>query len=165
MRAYLGLGGNIGDPRANMRAALQAFDARQDTDVAGVSRLYRTPPWGKTDQPWFLNAAAAVETILSPRALLDLCLATERDLKRERAERWGPRTVDLDVLAYDGLEYQDEALTLPHPRIAERAFVLVPLGDIAPDLAVQGVSVAERLKTIDRAGIEPDSEDGDWWRG
>ncbi|MEX6506670.1 2-amino-4-hydroxy-6-hydroxymethyldihydropteridine diphosphokinase [Jiella sp. M17.18] len=162
--AFLGLGGNIGDPAATMAAALREIDARDDTAVTAVSRLYRTPPWGKTDQPWFFNACARVETNLSPRDLLALCLDTERRFKRERKERWGPRTIDLDVLDYDGRTYQDEALILPHPRIAERAFVLVPLADIAPDLLVGDTRVSDGAAGIDRAGIEAASEDGSWWR-
>lgn len=163
-RALLGIGGNVGDVEANMRRALAAIDAQGETRVVAVSRLYRTPPWGVTDQPWFFNACAAVETSLSPRELLELCLATERELKRERRERWGPRTIDLDVLDYAGQVYEDEALTLPHPRIGARAFVLVPLADIAPETIVDGMSVAERLVGLDRAGIEPASPDGEWWR-
>jgi 2-amino-4-hydroxy-6-hydroxymethyldihydropteridine diphosphokinase len=163
-RALIGLGGNVGDPRANMCAALQAIDARSDTDVLAVSRLFRTPPWGVTDQPFFFNACAAVETDLSAHALLDLCLETERSLKRERRERWGPRTIDLDVLDHGGSTITDDRLILPHPRIGERAFVLVPLSEVAPDLEVDGMPIAVRLAGLDRAGIEPASEDGTWWR-
>jgi 2-amino-4-hydroxy-6-hydroxymethyldihydropteridine diphosphokinase len=164
-RALLGIGGNIGDVEANMRRALSAIDARDDTRVVAVSRLYRTPPWGVTDQPWFFNACAAVETSLSPRELLEVCLSTEREMKRERLQRWGPRTIDLDVLDYAGQVYEDEALTLPHPRIGARAFVLVPLADIAPETIVDGETVTARLVGLDRAGIEPASADGEWWRG
>ncbi|GGD18103.1 2-amino-4-hydroxy-6-hydroxymethyldihydropteridine diphosphokinase [Aureimonas glaciei] len=163
-RALLGIGGNIGDVEANMRRALTTIDGTPGTRVVAVSRLYRTPPWGVTDQPFFFNACAAVETTLSPRDLLELCLATERGLKRERRERWGPRTIDLDVLDYAGQTYEDEALTLPHPRIGARAFVLVPLADIAPETVVDGMTVTERLVGLDRAGIEPANADGAWWR-
>ncbi|MBC8128915.1 MAG: 2-amino-4-hydroxy-6-hydroxymethyldihydropteridine diphosphokinase [Rhizobiaceae bacterium] len=163
-RALLGLGGNIGDPEANMRAALQAIDARDETSVVAVSRLYHTPPWGKTDQPLFFNACAAVETTLGPRALLDVCLATERGLKRERAERWGPRTIDLDVLDHGGMPYEDAELTLPHPRMGQRAFVLVPLLEIAPGLIVDGRAIEEVIAGLDVKGIDPASADGEWWR-
>ncbi|WP_156382207.1 MULTISPECIES: 2-amino-4-hydroxy-6-hydroxymethyldihydropteridine diphosphokinase [unclassified Aureimonas] len=163
-RALLGLGGNLGDPQANMREALRALDGRADTEVVAVSRLYRTPPWGVTDQPFFFNACAAVDTALEAHALLDLCLETERGLKRERRERWGPRTIDLDLLDHGGETIADERLTLPHPRIGERAFVLVPLEEIAPGFVVDGVPIEERLAHLDRAGIEPASEDGNWWR-
>jgi len=162
--ARLGLGGNVGDPKQAMAAALRLIDDREDCQVVAVSRLYRTPPWGKTDQPDFFNACATVETSLDPRALLALCLDTERAFKRERRERWGPRTLDLDVLDYDDVDYHDEALTLPHPRITERAFVLVPLADIAPDLAVSGRRVAEWLPLLPGDGIEPVTSNGNWWR-
>ncbi|MCP3054687.1 2-amino-4-hydroxy-6-hydroxymethyldihydropteridine diphosphokinase [Aurantimonas sp. LRZ36] len=147
-----------------MAAALRLIDARADTRVVVVSRLYRTPPWGKTDQPFFFNACAAIETTLGPREVLDLCLETERAFKRERRERWGPRTLDLDVLDYDGMPYEDAALTLPHPRVSERAFVIVPLADIAPDLRFGECTVTEWVARVDRDGIEPASEDGAWWR-
>ncbi|WP_255475932.1 2-amino-4-hydroxy-6-hydroxymethyldihydropteridine diphosphokinase [Antarcticirhabdus aurantiaca] len=164
VRAYLGLGGNIGDPVANMAAALRAIDARPDIDVAAVSRLFRTPPWGNTDQPWFVNACAAVDTTLSARALLDLCLDTERSLKRERTLRWGPRTIDLDVLDYGSRTVAEEGLDLPHPRMTQRAFVMVPLAEIAPDLVLEGHRAAEIAVALDAAGIEPASADGQWWR-
>ena len=164
VRALLGLGGNLGDPVANMRRALQAIDAREDVTVTAVSRLYRTPPWGKLDQPWFVNACAAVETTLGPRALLDLCLETERALKRERRERWGPRTIDLDVLDYAGAPYEDAELSLPHPRMGLRAFVLVPLAEIAPDFVIDGRPIAEAIAAVEGEGIEAASADGAWWR-
>lgn len=100
--ATLGLGGNLGDPRKAMAEALRALDAREDCVVEAVSRLYRTPPWGKTDQAWFFNACAQVKTTLKPEALLDTCLDIERLMKRVRDERWGPRTLDIDVLTYEG---------------------------------------------------------------
>ena len=162
--ALIGLGGNIGDPPATMAAALRLIDGRDDTNVTAVSRLYRTPPWGVTDQPHFYNACAAVETELAPRALLDLCLKVERHFKRERRERWGPRTLDLDVLDYAGEAFHDEALTLPHPRIAERAFVLIPLAEIAPGFSTAGETIEARIAALDGAEIEAESVDGDWWR-
>jgi len=162
--ATLGLGGNIGDPAKTMAAAMRLIDARDDTRIVAVSRLYRTPPWGKTDQPWFINACAAIETTLGARDVLHLCLETERAFNRERRERWGPRTLDLDVLDYDGMPYEDAALTLPHPRVSERAFVIVPLADIAPDLRFGERTVAEWAARVEREGIEPASEDGEWWR-
>lgn len=164
-KAWLGLGGNIGDPVHSMSEALKALDSHPDCRVLAVSRLYRTPPWGKTDQDWFFNACAAIETRLAPLELLELCLATERSLKRIRAERWGPRTIDIDVLAMDGVTLDDERLTLPHPRMAERAFVLVPLCDIAPDGIIAGRTVADRARSVDKEGIEVVSEDGTWWLG
>jgi 2-amino-4-hydroxy-6-hydroxymethyldihydropteridine diphosphokinase len=161
--AWLGLGGNIGDPVAAMAEALSRLDAHPDCSVAAVSRLYRTPPWGKTDQDWFFNAAAAVETVLPPHTLLDLCLEIERAMKRVRTERWGPRTLDIDILAYDALAISDDRLTLPHPRMRDRAFVLMPLTDIAPDLMIEGRTVSAWLADADRAGIEVADEGRDWW--
>jgi 2-amino-4-hydroxy-6-hydroxymethyldihydropteridine diphosphokinase len=132
--------------------------------VAAVSRLYRTPPWGKTDQSHFFNSCAAVETRLAPEALLDLCLSIEREMKRERIERWGPRTLDIDVLTYEGVEQDAPRLELPHPRMTERGFVLMPLADIAPELMVKGRAVADWLVSADIAGIEIADESRDWWR-
>ena len=163
-RAALGLGGNIGDPVRAMADALQALDGRPDCRVAAVSRLYRTPPWGKTDQDWFFNACALVETTLSPEALLDTCLGIERDMKRERKERWGPRTIDIDVLTYEGVAQAGGRLELPHPRMTGRGFVLMPLADIAPAMEVEGRAVADWLKEADVAGIEPASAGPEWWR-
>lgn len=163
--AYLGLGGNVGDPVASMAEALRRIDLHPDCEVRAVSRLYRTPPWGKTDQDWFFNAAAAITTALAPEPLLDLCLEIERAMKRVRSERWGPRTLDIDILAYDAAEASSPRLELPHPRMTERAFVLMPLADVAPDLVVGGRSVAGWLAGADTAGIEVAGEGRDWWRG
>ncbi|HEV7247667.1 MAG TPA: 2-amino-4-hydroxy-6-hydroxymethyldihydropteridine diphosphokinase [Shinella sp.] len=163
-RASLGLGGNIGDPVRAMAQALQALDARPDCRVTAVSRLYRTPPWGKTDQDWFFNACALVETLLLPEPLLDTCLGIERDMKRERKERWGPRTIDIDVLTFEGVAQAGGRLELPHPRMTGRGFVLMPLADIAPTLEVQGRTVESWLTDADVAGIEPASAGSDWWK-
>lgn len=163
--ATLGLGGNIGDPVAAMGLALRRLDARGDCRVTAVSRLYRTPPWGKTDQADFFNACAAIETTLSPLKLLETCLDIERDMKRVRNERWGPRTIDIDVLTYDGLEIDEQALTVPHPRMTERAFVLMPLADIAGDLKVKGRAVADWLSMNSAEGIVVANQNRAWWRG
>ncbi|MBD9372577.1 2-amino-4-hydroxy-6-hydroxymethyldihydropteridine diphosphokinase [Rhizobium sp. ARZ01] len=163
-RATLGLGGNIGDPVEAMRKALLALDRRVDCRVAGVSRLYRTPPWGKTDQAWFFNACALIETALAPEALLDVCLSVEREMKRERIERWGPRTIDIDVLTYDELSQSGGRLEIPHPRMTERGFVLMPLADIAADMVVRGREVSGWLADADVAGIERFGDSADWWR-
>ncbi|SIQ13373.1 2-amino-4-hydroxy-6-hydroxymethyldihydropteridinediphosphokinase [Rhizobium sp. RU20A] len=164
VRAALGLGGNIGEPVAAMARALQALDARADTTVTAVSRLYRTPPWGKTDQAWFFNACALVETALQPEALLDVGLDIERSMKRERIERWGPRTIDIDVLLWGDASIASERLTVPHPRMTDRAFVLKPLADILPDGVTGGRTVATWLAAVDRAGIEIADPDSGWWR-
>lgn len=163
-QATLGLGGNIGDPARAMAEALRALDARPDCRVVAVSRLYRTPPWGKTDQDWFFNACALIETRLGAEPLLDTCLAIERDMKRERKERWGPRTIDIDVLTYEGVQQTGGRLELPHPRMTGRGFVLMPLADVAPALDVQGRTVESWLKDVDVAGIEPASTGSEWWK-
>jgi 2-amino-4-hydroxy-6-hydroxymethyldihydropteridine diphosphokinase len=163
-RATLGLGGNLGDPRRAMAEALRQLDARADCAVEAVSRLYRTPPWGKTDQAWFYNACASVETTLVPEALLDACLDIERSMKRVRDERWGPRTLDIDVLTFEGVAQGGDRLELPHPRMTERGFVLMPLADFAADMPVHGRTVGAWLKEADVAGIEIAEGDSNWWR-
>jgi len=163
-RAALGLGGNLGDPVRAMAEALRALDGRPDCRVVAVSRLYRTPPWGKTDQDWFFNSCALIDTMLEPEPLLDTCLAIERDMKRERKERWGPRTIDIDVLTFEGVEQSGGRLELPHPRMAGRGFVLMPLADIAPTLEISGRPVEAWLREADVTGIEPASVGSDWWK-
>jgi len=163
-QATLGLGGNVGDPAATMAFALQMLDKRSDCDVAAVSKLYRTPPWGKLDQDWFFNACALVRTSLDPIALLDACLDIEKAMKRERIERWGPRTLDIDVLTYDDRVLYTEKLTLPHPRMTERGFVLLPLSDFAPDMILENKNVSQWLADVDVTGIEIANADRDWWR-
>ncbi len=162
--ATLGLGGNIGDPVRSMASALQHLDVRDDCRLTAVSRLYRTPPWGKTDQSFFFNACAGVETSLAPEALLDVCLEIEREMKRERIERWGPRTLDIDVLTYEGVEQEAPRLELPHPRMTDRGFVLMPLADFAGDLLVKGRTVRDWLVAADVQGIEIADASVEWWR-
>ncbi|MHB0951943.1 MAG: 2-amino-4-hydroxy-6-hydroxymethyldihydropteridine diphosphokinase [Allorhizobium sp.] len=162
--ATIGLGGNIGDPIAAMAQALRRLDGRDDCRVTAVSRLYRTPPWGMIDQADFYNCCAALETRLAPLDLLDACLSIERDMKRVRKERWGPRTIDMDILTFDGLDIDTGALIIPHPRMTERAFVLMPLADIAPTLQVNGRPVEAWLAAADKSGIVVANDDGHWWR-
>ncbi|MFK2875284.1 2-amino-4-hydroxy-6-hydroxymethyldihydropteridine diphosphokinase [Dyella lipolytica] len=156
MRAYVALGSNLGDSRQQLLHALEALARLPDTRVLAHSRFYRTPPWGMHDQPDFLNAVAVLETPLPPHDLLDALLEIERHAGRERGgERWGPRTLDLDLLHVAGKTVSDERLTLPHPHIAERAFVLLPLSDVAPDLEIPGQgNVADLLRAVDTQGCE-----------
>jgi 2-amino-4-hydroxy-6-hydroxymethyldihydropteridine diphosphokinase len=154
VQAALGLGGNVGEVRAAMARALAALAATPGIELVATSSLYRTPPWGPVAQPPFLNMAVLVATTLTPHALLDRCLAIEAQEGRVRAERFGPRTLDIDVLAFGDLVLADERLTLPHPRLMERAFALVPLAEIAPDLVIAGLRVAEAAARLDRTGIE-----------
>ena len=132
-RVYVAVGANLGDREATIRAALAALP-----DVVAVSELRETAPVGVVDQPPFLNGAAALETELSPRELLDVLLEVERRLGRERRERWGPRTIDLDLLLHGDDVVDEPGLTVPHPRLHERRFALEPLLDLDPDLVVPG---------------------------
>ncbi|EFL90414.1 2-amino-4-hydroxy-6-hydroxymethyldihydropteridine diphosphokinase [Ahrensia sp. R2A130] len=163
-RAWLGFGGNIGDVEAALRVSLTALDDHRDCAVDAVSPLYKTPPWGLLNQPPFLNCCAQIRTTLEPEALLDLCQNIELTGKRERLERWGPRTIDIDMLVFEGVEQDSDKLTLPHPRMQDRAFVMLPLSDISPDLQIAGRSVAEILADLDTNGIEPVLSVPDWWR-
>lgn len=153
-RAYLGLGSNIGDKAAMLAQAVERLAAAPGIRVTGRSADYRTPPWGDTDQDWFLNAAVAIDTDVPPHGLLEVCLSIEAALGRVRERRWGPRVIDIDVLAYEGAQVSDERLVLPHRFVRERAFVLVPLAEIAPDLVIGGETVAQALSKLDRTGIE-----------
>lgn len=130
--AYVALGANLGDRASSLRTALEKMAATPQLDLLRISGVYETDPVGVTDQPLFLNMAAAVATNLSPVALLERLLDIERQMGRVRDVRWGPRTIDLDLLMYEDVRIETETLTLPHPRMGERAFVLVPLRDIWP---------------------------------
>lgn len=156
MRAYIALGSNLGDSHQQLLDAIEKLAELPHTRLLARSRFYRTPPWGKLDQPDFLNAVAVLETPLPPHDLLDALLDIEREAGRQRdGERWGPRTLDLDLLHVAGKTIDDERLTLPHPHIAERAFVLLPLNDLAPDLDIPGLGrVADLLRTVDTHGCQ-----------
>jgi 2-amino-4-hydroxy-6-hydroxymethyldihydropteridine diphosphokinase len=150
VKAYIGLGANLGDREATMRRALELL-ARDGIEVVAVSAFRETDPVGYVDQPRFLNAAAALETELSPRDLLDRLLAVERELGRTRdGPRFGPRTIDLDVLLYGDEVVDEPGLTVPHPRLAERAFALEPLAELDPELVVPGAGPVSALL----AGLE-----------
>jgi 2-amino-4-hydroxy-6-hydroxymethyldihydropteridine diphosphokinase len=153
--ALLALGGNVGDVRNTLKRAQDMLCDNVDTRLIAASSHYLTPPWGKEDQPEFVNMCLAVETALSPRALLEHMQATEKAFGRDRRNevRWGPRTIDIDLLAYDDLVLKENELTLPHPRIFERAFVLVPLAEIAPDRVIGGTRVRDALKNLDTGAI------------
>jgi 2-amino-4-hydroxy-6-hydroxymethyldihydropteridine diphosphokinase len=163
-RAVLGLGGNIGDTAGLMAEAIALLAAEPEITLEAVSALYRTPPWGKVDQPPFLNAAIRIATTLSPQNLLRAALVVERELGRERGERWGPRTIDIDILTYGREAIDEPGLTIPHPRLAERAFALAPLLDVMPEAEFSGRRAAEWLAESDTAGIERVAEPG-WERG
>lgn len=143
-RAFLGLGSNQGDRAAYLREAIHRLDAA-DLRVTGRSHVYETAPWGRTGQATFLNQVLAVETPLPPRALLERCRAVETALGRTRAERWGPRTLDVDLLLYDEAVVRETGLVVPHPELARRAFVLVPLAEVAPGLRLPDGAAVEAL--------------------
>lgn len=134
-KAWLSLGANIGDPPAQLAEALRRIEAQGDVTITARSRVMTTKAWGKTDQPDFANMAVTVETSLKPLELLDFVLQIELDMGRVRKEVWGPRLIDIDIIAYEGVEMRTPRLTLPHPHAHERDFVLTPLGEIAPDVS------------------------------
>lgn len=157
VNAFVALGSNLGDPQRQLGEAFAALDRLPRTRLLQRSRLYRTPPWGMLEQPPFLNAVALLDTMLDPHALLDGLLVIERIAGRTRdGVRWGPRTLDLDLLHVDGVVLDDPRLTLPHPRIAERAFVLLPLAELAHALELPGQGrVGTLLAAIDVTGCDP----------
>ncbi len=151
-RAYLGLGTNLGDREKNIRDALAGLE--ELGTLVACSSVYETEPWGVREQPDFLNLCCALETDLPPRAFLDRTAALERRLGRRRVRRWGPRLIDVDLLLYDDLLVSEESLTVPHPRLAERAFVLLPLEEIAGHVCVPGLNatVAEMRARLGDVG-------------
>jgi 2-amino-4-hydroxy-6-hydroxymethyldihydropteridine diphosphokinase len=158
--AFVGLGGNIGDSVAILRAAVHRLMTVPRSRFLRVSRFYRTPAWGQRDQADFVNAVAALETVLPPRTLLDELLGIERDFGRMRdSERWGPRTLDLDILLFGNDVIDLPGLRVPHPYLHERAFALAPLLDLVDDIEIPGHGSARRaLNQAERAGIAPLAE-------
>src|SRR5262245_29065773 len=154
--ALLAFGVNLGNVRETLARAIAMFCDGTDVRLTARSSDYSTPPWGVEDQPRFVNLAIAVETTLAPHALLARAQAVERAFGRDRTRerRYGPRTVDIDLIAYDDVVLETSGLTLPHPRLFERAFVLVPLAEIAPDRLIGGVRVRDALARVDAAGVE-----------
>ncbi|MGI6296735.1 MAG: 2-amino-4-hydroxy-6-hydroxymethyldihydropteridine diphosphokinase [Armatimonadota bacterium] len=151
--AYLALGANIGDKEKTIRQAVRLLETG-GCELTAASSLYATKPVGYTDQPDFLNAVIAVETDLSPYELLALCNSVERKLGRERTIRWGPRVIDIDILLYEDVEISETTLTLPHPSMLQRAFVLVPLAEIAPDVEVaDGLSAEDAVRLVPSEGV------------
>lgn len=148
MRAFLGLGSNIGDRRTTLRAAVAAI-----SDVVAVSPVYETDPVGGPEQDAFLNIVVELETDKSPRELLALCHELERAAGRTREIRWGPRTLDVDVLLVGDLTVNEEDLTVPHARMAQRSFVMVPLLDLAPEATVDGYDPATAFGDVRNIGV------------
>lgn len=145
---YLSLGTNMGDREKNLKDAVSIIQGFDQTKLIKVSKIYETKPWGYTDQDNFLNLCLEIETSLSPYELLEKCQEAEQNLKRERLVRWGPRTIDIDILLYDDIICEDEKLIIPHPRIHERAFVLIPLMDLNENLIIKGQGLKDWLKML-----------------
>jgi 2-amino-4-hydroxy-6-hydroxymethyldihydropteridine diphosphokinase len=160
--AIIALGGNVGDVRATFQRAISNICGMAQAVLVARSSDYATPPWGDEQQPRFINACIAIETGLDPHALLFTLQRIETKFGRDRSKetRWGPRTLDLDLIAYDDVSLQRPELTLPHPRLFERAFVLVPLAEIAPHRLIGGRDVTAALADLSTEGIErlPDME-------
>lgn len=155
---FVGLGANLGPAEASVRAAIAALGAVPQTSLVAASRLYRTPAWGREDQPDFINAVAQLHTSLAPVPLLEALLGIEQSFGRERhaGERWGPRTLDLDLLLYAEQVIDLPQLQVPHPHLQGRAFVLLPLSELAPEAIVPGHgTVQHALQAVDTCGLEP----------
>jgi 2-amino-4-hydroxy-6-hydroxymethyldihydropteridine diphosphokinase len=155
-QALIAFGGNVGEARATIASAIATFCDGQDVKLLKRSSDYQTPPWGVEDQPPFINACILIETALPPRELLARGQMVERLFGRDRTRetRWGPRTLDIDLIDYGGEIIDESDLTLPHPRALERAFVLVPLAQIVPDWRIEGVAVRDALAQLDAGGIQ-----------
>ena len=148
-RVWVGVGANLGDPAANVREAIQRLSAAPEFASGRASSLYETAPWGKTDQPWFVNAVAELETDATPDQVLDRLLAIETEMGRVRHERWGPRVIDLDYLLDEAETSAVPRLYLPHREVENRAFVLVPLAELRPEMALpSGQGVRERADEL-----------------
>ena len=148
-KVYLSLGSNLGNRSEILRAAVQRLELLPGTSLLAASAISETPPWGHIAQPAFLNMAVALATTLEPESLLAALQVIEHEFGRVRAERWGARTLDIDILVYEGEERDTSQLHLPHPWLTRRRFVLAPLADIAPDLYVQGKTVREWLDGLE----------------
>lgn len=150
-KVYLGLGGNVGDSSETIISALERLCDNQK--FIAISHPYQTPPWGYENQAPFINACAIIETKDRPEVLLESCHAIERHFGRERVEKWGPRTIDIDLLVMDGVTRNSPNIMLPHPYITQRAFVLIPLNEIAPQLEIAGKTVEKWCDAIDASAI------------
>lgn len=145
---YLGLGSNLGEREQNLRKAVDLLNMRDEISVRKVSSIYATAPVGYTEQPDFLNIVIQVAATLSPTDLLEVCMSVERRLKRIRRLRWGPRTVDVDILLYDDADIKTPRLSIPHPRMTQRLFVLMPLAELEPELSVHGKTIKDHIAKI-----------------
>ncbi|KNF09199.1 bifunctional folate synthesis protein SulD [Gottschalkia purinilytica] len=152
-KAYLGIGGNIGDRKSNIEKTIELLNNNEEIKVTKISSFYETEPVGYTDQDWFMNVVVEIETTLDPYKLLEYCNYIESELKRVRLIRWGPRTIDVDVLLYEGFTSTDEKLTVPHPRMHERGFVMIPLYEIAKDIDINGKSIKDIVVDLKKEDV------------
>lgn len=160
-RYYISLGANLGNRAQSLHMAIELLRKHREITVPAVSSLYETPPWGKTDQPVFINMACIVDTALEGEPLLAICQAIEQQLGRVRHEKWGARTIDIDIVYSDDVISDTEVLQLPHPYVTQRAFVLVPLQEIAPTLQINGKTISHWLAQLaDRDAVTPYEDNG-----
>ena len=153
-KAYLGLGTNMGDKQAYLKEACKIISDNPNINIVKISKVYKTKAWGYTNQDDFLNICIEVDTNLSPEELLEVCHEVENKLNRVRVIRWGPRTIDVDILFFNNIISTDENLTLPHPRIKERAFVLIPLMDLNKELVIDNKTISYYLSNLEKEELE-----------
>lgn len=153
-KAYLGLGTNMGDKQAYLKEACKIISDNPNINIVKISKVYKTKAWGYTNQDDFLNICIEVDTNLSPEELLEVCHEVENKLNRVRVIRWGPRTIDVDILFFNNIISTDENLTLPHPRIKERAFVLIPLMDLNKELAIDNKTISYYLSNLEKEELK-----------
>lgn len=153
-KAYLGLGTNMGNRENYLRKAVEIINNNQEIKILKVSKVYETKAWGLKEQDDFLNLCVEIETELNPQELLEVCHKVEEELNRVRTIRWGPRTIDVDILFFNDMLSLDENLTLPHPRIKERAFVLIPLMDLNTNLLIDNKTISYYLNKLSKDEIE-----------
>lgn len=147
-KAYLGLGSNLGIRKENIDSAISLIKNHQQVNITKISSYYETEPIGYKEQNWFLNIVIEIDTSLQPYELLEFCGVIEEKLMRKREVKWGPRTIDVDILLYEGFTSQDERLTLPHPQMTKRAFVMVPLQEIVEDIAIEDKNIDQIVKDL-----------------
>lgn len=153
-KAYLGLGTNMGDKQAYLKEACKIISDNTNINIVKISKVYKTKAWGYTNQDDFLNICIEVDTNLSPEELLEVCHEVENKLNRVRVIRWGPRTIDVDILFFNNIISTDENLILPHPRIKERAFVLIPLMDLNKELAIDNKTISYYLSNLEKEELK-----------
>lgn len=156
--AILGLGSNVGNKVANIDDAIARLAVSDDVRINARSQNYRSAPWGVLDQDWFVNACVSITTKFTPHELLAHCQSVERDMGRVRDQRWGPRVIDVDILTYGTMKIDDPNLIVPHPLIAQRGFVLVPLRDVAPNFHMNGQSISQMIDAMNVTDIVPISQ-------